>query len=247
MGCTDMSEAGIVINNDNNELLINATYNNLYLFRKVKLTDLPYEVLGNSSISPLRFTLNIQPNEIIAPIARTDGSSLQAFSINGKGTPGSTVNTWLIYVSRYISNVNDLLADLDNVYVYTFGINTSTTTSANGYGLQVFDENGVCVYNSNSKPMRVLHYANNVGDMTKTDAELDGYVCPSNRLCAIFNCAVARRGAGAGQSRPVYFFNAYISNSGEVKQQNTFSGGAAPFNFVMGDYIGYMVVDVTGY
>ena len=234
------------IKNDNNELLINTTYNNLYLYRKLKLTDLPHQVIGNGSASPLLFTLEMQSNEIIAPIARTDGSGLQAFSINGAGTPGAEVNNWLIYVSRYISNVDELLADLDNVYVYTFGVNTSTEKTS-GYGLQVFNEDGVCIYNSNNKPMRVLHYANNVGDTNLTDAELDGYIVPNNKVCAIFNCAVVRRAGAAQQSRPVFFLNAYLSNSGEVLQQTTFSGAVAPFNFVMGDYIGYMVVDVTGY
>ena len=246
MGCIDMT-AGIYVKNDNDELLINDIYNNLYLFRKIKLTDLPYEVLGNSSISPLRFTLSIQANEVIAPIARTNGGELQAFSFHGAGTPGSDFGDWLIYVNRYISNVNDLLADLDNVYVYTFGVNTSTTTSASGYGLQVFDENGVCVYNSNNKPMRVLHYANNVGDVNKNDAELDRYFVPSNKVCAIFNCSVVRRAGRQALPIPVYFLSAYISNSGEVKQQAVFSGGSSPFNFIMGDYIGYMIVDVTNY
>lgn len=242
-----MSEAGLLIKNDNNDLLINDTYNNLYLFRKIKLTDLPYERLGNGSIHPLRFTLEIQPNEVIAPIARTDGKELQAFSVNSAGTSGATVNSWLIYVQDYKSDLNELLADLENVYVYTFGINTSATASANGYGLQVFNEDGVCVYNSNNKPMRVLHYANNVGDISKTDSELDRYVCPSNRRCAIFNCAVVRIAKGQALIRPVFFLNAYISDSGEVLQQSIFSGGGAPFNFIMGDYIGYMVVDVTNY
>ena len=237
MGCTDMSEAGIYVKNDNNELLLNATYNNLYLFRKIKLTDLPYEELSRTGT--LAFATPIQENEVIAAIARTGGGALQAFSVR--------MVQWIIYAPRTgQSSTSALLADLDDVYVYIFGINTSTETQAHGYGLQVFDENGVCVYNSNNKPMRVLHYANNISDSDTADAILDGYIVPSNKVCAIYNCAIARIATAGGQSSPTFFLNAYISNSGEVRQQNT-PFGFAPFSFVFGDYIGYMVVDVTGY
>ena len=85
-----------------------------------------------------------------------------------------------------------------------------------------------------------------MGDTNKWDGELDGYVVPSNRVCAIHNCAVARVAMGAGQSRPVRMFNAYISASGEVLQQAAIFG-VVPISFVLGDYIGYMVVDVTNY
>lgn len=234
-----MSEAGLLIKNDNNDLLLNETYNNLYLFRKLKLTDLPYQTVGSGTNPSLSFATDIRENEILAPIARADGSSLDAFSIRA--------NKWVIYAPRtWQSSTSELLADLDDVYVYIFGINTSTETSASGYGLQVFDENGVCVYNSNNKPMRVLHYANSVGDTDNTDAVLDGYVVPSNKVCAVWNCNIVRVSRGINLTRPMYFLNAYHADNDEIKQQGVVLGGA-PVSFMAGDYIGYMVVDVTGY
>ena len=237
MGCTDMSEAGLLIKNDSDDLLINDTYNNLYLFRKLKLTDLPYQAIGNTGAK--MYYTNLQDNEVIAPVAKTSGGELRVFSVHGASN-GYLQNAgqWQFFVP---ANEN-----IDDVYAYIFGVNTSTETQAHGYGMQVYDENGVCVYNSNNKPMRVLHYANNVGDTNKWDGELDGYVVPSNRVCAIHNCAVARVAMGAGQSRPVRMFNAYISASGEVLQQAAIFG-VVPISFVLGDYIGYMVVDVTNY
>lgn len=233
-----MSEAGLLIKNDNNDLLLNETYNNLYLFRKLKLTDLPYQTVGSGTNANLSFATDIRENEILAPIARADGSALDAFSIRA--------NMWVIYVPRKNRTIDAVLEDMDNVYVYIFGVNTSTETSASGYGLQVFDENGVCVYNSNNKPMRVLHYANSVGDTDYTDAVLDGYVVPSNKVCAVWNCNIVRVSRGINLTRPMYFLNAYHADNDEIKQQGMVLGGA-PVSFMAGDYIGYMVVDVTNY
>ena len=236
-----MSEAGIVIHNDNGDLLINSTYNNLYLMRKLKLTNLQYESLGRDTT--FRFYADIQTNEIIAAIGRTNGNGLKAFCV--RFGMRNTIPQWQIYVQSNGATISQLLTDLDNVYVYVFGINTSTQQT-DTYGFQVFDEDGVCIYNSNDKPMRVLHYATNLGDISVYDTTLDGYIVPNNKVCAVANSVFYQISKGQFQARPIAFLYAYQSDSGEILQGDT-QVGVAPVSIVQGDYLGYMVVDVTGY
>ena len=232
-----MSEAGLLIHNNDGDLLINSTYKNLYLVRKLKLTSMSQEVLSNGTLT---FSSNVQTNEVIAPIARTNGNPLTAFCFRG-------ASKWVIYAPKSSNSQTtaQLLADLDNVYVYIFGVRTGTSATGN-VGLQVFNQSGVCVYNSNDKPMRVLHYANNVGNANVNNTALDSYTVPSGKTCAVFNCSIVNLSMGQGQARPTYFCNAYHSDNGKIMQQATIMG-VAPITVTMGDYIGYMVVDVTGY
>lgn len=48
--------------------------------------------------------------------------------------------------------------DAKNLPMYIFSLHPSSGNGRSGYGLEVFDENGVLSFHSNYLPLRVLHY-----------------------------------------------------------------------------------------
>ena len=167
-----MARAGFEIINDNDILLINDSYMNFALTRKVKVSTLPYwfaNINSNYMIEGSKFScrkINLNSNEKIAFLGGVSGDgSIDGFTIKDQSSAYNGENAYYVLLRRGV--------DAESLYMYVFGEYVSVGDSLK-YGLQVFDSANSLVYSSNKKPLKVLHYATaNDGfqnDSTKTIA-----------------------------------------------------------------------------
>ena len=146
-----MSNAGLAIYNNSGYLQIDDTYNNLYLFRKMKLSDIPY----NNDYGAYVFTP--MSGEICYAFGCKDRTKKVSAMIcdarDGNGRYVHPAN--LICISYYQADSSEpAVSELD---IYAFGAR-DTRVPTHGQGLCVYDVNGNATYCSDDKSMRVLFF-----------------------------------------------------------------------------------------
>ncbi|MBQ9698232.1 MAG: hypothetical protein IJV46_06815 [Acidaminococcaceae bacterium] len=138
--------AGITVYNDKNKIQIDGAYKNLYLSRKVALSD-----IGTVSGS-------FADGELLAAVGGTTSQTIDAYCVNTPTGWSCTVNTFKSGMAVYI-------------------FSTKLTAAAHGVGLQVFNENGAVVYDSNTKHPNVIGFG-------QSEATANSAAKPAVAVCA---------------------------------------------------------------
>lgn len=228
-------EAGIEVYSDST-LIIDGSYKNLSLIRKVKLTDLPKSrvksreepwKIDSRFVDIDRYSLGtLKDNEVFVGIGGKISDILQKIAITHPA--GSSTKSVSV----------DILPNgsPENLYLYVFGENLSKESSSNG--LQVFNEQGECVFDSGRKYLRVVgeevHYPSFIRkNSIRSDRE----------YCLITNPARAERGINNYLDFQIFF---------SEDEQFIFSGFHLPEGVLISEAIltrGYWLIlaDVTGY
>lgn len=150
-----MSEAGIEVRNDNNKLVVDSLYKNLMLSRKVLISQLPDAKEG---VMVKRLTLN--PGEIVVAVSYPKGSPISIIQYNYSGyCDFYGVDAGVDYVE--LSSVNS------NYVAYVFGVDQKAKGNT---GLQIFNDNGDLIFDSNAKYMRVSYYGKTLDEVPYPDA-----------------------------------------------------------------------------
>lgn len=145
-----MSEAGIEVRNDNNKLVVDSLYKNLMLSRKVLLSQMP--AVNNEGTIVRK--LNLNRGEIVAAVSYPKGSPISIIQLNYSG-----------YCDFYgVKNADYTdLSSIDSNYVaYVFGVDQKAKGNV---GMQIFNDNGDLIFDSNAKYMRVSYYGKNADDV----------------------------------------------------------------------------------
>lgn len=149
-----MSEAGIEVRNDNNKLVVDSLYKNLMLSRKVLISQLPD---AKEDVTVKRLHLN--PGEIVAAVSYPKGSPVSIIQYNYSG-----------YCDFYGVNgasYTELSSVGSNYVAYVFGVDQKAKGNT---GLQIFNDNGDLIFDSNAKYMRVSYYGKTLDDVPYPDA-----------------------------------------------------------------------------
>lgn len=167
--------AGIEIFNSDNHIVVNDTFNNLGLKRKVKLVDLPVpkdstvylNVLWDGKCDHYGVELTLGDNEKLFGFSckNSEMENMGGFFTIQRMEENRYVFTW-----RDKNPFTSTDVDLSDVYVYVFG--TETTEQSN-FGLQVFNGKN-CIFDSGRKYIRVVGQNKNIG----TESDLRYAYCP---------------------------------------------------------------------
>ncbi len=151
-----MSEAGIEVRNDSNKLVVDSLYKNLMLSRKVLISQLPDFNAGGMPVK----RLNLNNGEIVVAVSYPKDSSIGIIQYNYSG-----------YCDFYGVNAEGSYTKLSSVgsnYIaYVFGVNQRAKGNV---GLQIFNNNGDLIFDSNSKYMRVSYYGRGIEDVPYPDS-----------------------------------------------------------------------------
>lgn len=151
-----MREAGIEVRNDSNKLVVDSLYKNLMLSRKVLISQLPDFNAGGMPVK----RLNLNSGEIVVAVSYPKDSSIGIIQYNYSG-----------YCDFYGVNAEGSytkLSSVDSNYIaYVFGVNQKAKGNV---GLQIFNDNGDLIFDSNSKYMRVSYYGKSLEDVPYPDA-----------------------------------------------------------------------------
>ena len=221
-----MSQSGITVYNTNNNLVLDNTYQNFYL-TSVGVKEPDYMTNSNNG---------------------TKATKYEGYLSNSMNTVRGTLTSEqrrLPY--EYMLSTNNTLVAVgcspSNMYkTYTFK-NEPQIASAKGVGLQVFDANGKCIYDSNWKRLKVLFFGGS-GFKLPTDKELAIITCSSSLYWAI---VPDNNLDGASL---VYEVSAVLPIDGYTKIK-TFCYVAGPIGGysvnILPRQVACMVIDVTGY
>lgn len=175
---------GLEVKNSYQSLIINGTFKNLCLLRKAPLTSFasamvkarsqPWTV--NSSMTNLtRYTIGeLSDNEYLVGLGGSVNDIVKKVGLtHPKGTS-----------ERYTAvDIYDG-GDASKITVYIFGVDTSKTSSTSG--LQVFDSDGNCVFDSEKKYLRVIDgsisFGVSMGSATNTAKSYCFITCPARSL-----------------------------------------------------------------
>lgn len=215
--------AGFKVITDNNIVQVDENYSNLYLSRTIKLSS-----LGQVERTEY-YVLDLESNERLVAIYVTN-------------------NALVVQEPFYNQNISNRFyfwlcnGKASDVTLYVFGEKKQSNGNS---GLQIFNERGECIFDSNFKPMTVSHFGTNYNSVT----------FDSNRkyaICAFgYNLIIAEMVQPNGIG---YFFHVpYIRNGvltvDDVKMVNgTLNGGGIPqYEWGRFNMFSYLVVDVTDY
>lgn len=266
---------GVEIRNDDGNILINRSYNNLYLSHKYKASDLPVSTISSADGSWIMGSFQARK------IPMYDGEVLVAAGVSaGKpcpyminyglaGVSGSSVTPHpYLFAARKTfgrlqtsaipvfwdnpkmiddTGITDTSAVSDDLYVYVFARSANSAMSEK-VGFQVFDENNQLIYDSTKKSMRILRFE------TESD-EYERYYYPENKKIAIAPCGIGLLGTGILNS------GFYVMGVGTCEETLVTSGekvlvtctGAIRMPAPSGTYswtmanLAYIALDVTGY
>lgn len=151
-----MANAGFQVINDDNILLINDTYMNFALTRKVQVSALPYwfaNIKSGYMVEGSKFScrkITLQSNERLAFLGGINGNgTLDGFISKDYNAAYSGKNAYYVLLRNGVN--------ASSLYVYVFGEYNSVGDGSR-YGLQVFDQSGKLVFSSNKKLLKILHY-----------------------------------------------------------------------------------------
>lgn len=150
-----MREAGIEVRNDNNKLVVDSSYKNLMLSRKVLISQLPDFEAGGMPVK----RLNLNSGEIVVAVGYPKNSSIGIIQYNYSG-----------YCDFYGVDEEGSYTKLSLVgsdYIaYVFGVNQRAKGNV---GLQIFNDKGDLVFDSNSNYMRVSYYGKSLEEAPYPD------------------------------------------------------------------------------
>lgn len=233
MGCINMSEAGIEVRNDNNKLVVDSLYKNLMLSRKVSLSQMP--AVNNEGTIVRRLHLN--PGEIVAAVSYPKGSRIGIIQLNFSG-----------YCDFYGADLDYIdLSSIDSNYVaYVFGVDQKAKGNV---GMQIFNDNGDLIFDSNAKYMRVSYYGKNADDVIQYPDASKTYAIAQLGVEA-YEDTEYRSGE---QNAFVTSVTRYVKLGKDgVEADGTYSGGYVYIpSYEEIHYeqkcFSYMLIDVTGY
>lgn len=129
--------------NDDRKLVINDSYKNFFLKRKVRIED--FDVKKNTD-TKYHYELTLQPGEVFA--------AADVILKHGTVIPYQLTDSKVIVDGL---RVPELLSDaeLEGYYIYLFG--TDPIRSERGAGMEVYGANGHLLFSSDSKPLNVIH------------------------------------------------------------------------------------------
>jgi len=169
-----MASAGFQIFNNNNVLLINDSYMNFALSRKVKVSTLPYwfaDVKDGYMVEGSKFSfrkITLGENENIAFLGGISGkNTLDGFMAIDYYAATLGNSAYYIVLRKGV--------DASSLYVYVFGEYNKVGGGSERYGLQIFDASKNLVFSSNKKPLKILHHS----------TSNDGYIIDGNKNVAI--------------------------------------------------------------
>lgn len=222
MGCIKMS-AGLKVITDNNVVQVDEEYSNLYLSRTINLASLEQK-------EGVHFKLDFEDNEKLVAIYVTNNALVVQEPFYN---PDKLSN--VVYFTVYNGEASD-------VTLYVFG---EKKKSSGNSGLQVFNEQGECIFDSNFRPMIVEHFSTTYDSVT-LDSSKKYAICTFGYSLIIANM-VQPNGIG------YYFHIPYIRDGvltvDDVKIINgSLNGGGIPeFEWGRFNMFSYIVVDVTNY
>lgn len=132
---------------ENRSLQFNAVDRTLYLVGKYKVSDV-LQKYNNQYLA----TIDVSPR--VNPV-------FAFYCENGDSPLGLCVDNVIhssikdTYIFRYSGNTNTVPSSAQQTYIYLFDL--IPPNNLDTYGLQVYDASGQVVYNSNSKPLVVVH------------------------------------------------------------------------------------------
>lgn len=152
--------------NDNNKLLIDGTYQNLQLLRKVQCSSANAYAMGYGGTFCYGHKIPLGANELLFAYSYSGSGSCSFYQETDRDFPDNDQTTYsIVFVPP------DQKAMLDSLQCYVFGIPSSATTGAT-LGLEVFGESGALVFSSANKYLNVIAgehlYTTNKSDLTKT-------------------------------------------------------------------------------
>ena len=253
--------AGLDIRNTDGNIVIDQNYNNLYLSRKIQASTLPVaEFRGHGTWVLATFygrKIELNDNEVLVAVGRENGGNcpywihygaINSANVEVPKTQYLFAAEWYYAINSSAiapwteqgisTGISDNTQVDDDVYVYVFA--TNRTVTEHGYGMQVFDENGSCVYDSNDKSARVLYAG--------------GESCnvPLNKKIAIAPCGISMCDAKTGGEE---FGSAFMSGIGVYNGQT--KRAVIEEGFFLQDFdlayewtlhnLSYIVFDVTNY
>ena len=172
------------VKNPNNTIVIDDSYKNLYLSRKIAANTLPMEWISwntgcymRGSFLARRIDFLSDRDEIFAAVAAPAGQECNFFIFNS--IMGNVNKAYLCAAQRVspygptywesasttITGMNDTSYVPDGIDVFVFSKSKRGNQVYENAGLQVFDANGNCIYDSRYKSARILggvSYYNNI-------------------------------------------------------------------------------------
>ena len=168
-----MANAGFEVINNNDVLLINDSYMNLALSRKVQVSTLPYwfaDVKDGYMVEGSKFSFRkvvLGSKETLAFLGGISGSgSIDGFITKDYYAASIGQNAYYIVLRKGVN--------ASSLYVYVFGEYNNFGDSMH-YGLQIFDASKKLIFSSNKKPLKILHHS----------TSNDGYTADSTKTIAI--------------------------------------------------------------
>lgn len=154
---SSVENQGLKVYNDNSQLCIDSNYSTLELKRVVRFGDL---TLREKTSAHVLRNLTLNSGEVLvarevnaSPINTGSGTYNAVNLVNcSYATETGTYCYGLDFGSNAISNPENYA---NNLRLFVFGTPDQTEASG-GYGLKVYDKNGIIVYDSNKKYLRVV-------------------------------------------------------------------------------------------
>lgn len=154
---SSVENQGLKVYNDNSQLCIDSNYSTLELKRVVRFGDL---TLREKTSAHVLRNLTLNSGEVLvarevnaSPINTGSGTYNAVNLVNcSYATETGTYCYGVDFGSNAISNPENYA---NNLRLFVFGTPDQTEASG-GYGLKVYDKNGIIVYDSNKKYMRVV-------------------------------------------------------------------------------------------
>ena len=180
----------IEVYNDNNSLLIDDTYKNLCLTRKLYRSDFSEEKLATG----YRYTVKLHEGELMVALSSQSGEFL---SFDTSITQESA--TFWFYEKKDVGLNFDQIPP--NIQGFVFGI-PSITPSSHGIGIECYNERGEVTFSSKYKYMRVLDY---ISDKCE-NKQISGKKIAMVYLNSFFKERIrVRKTAGAGWLKRTYY------------------------------------------
>lgn len=171
---SSVENQGLKVYNDNSQLCIDSNYSNLELKRVIKFGDLP--VRERTSAEVLRYLTLNDGEMLVAREVNTSPINIGPGKYNAVNLSNcSYANETGTYIygvgigAGSWSGISNPESYANNLKLYVFGTPDQAEASG-GYGLKVYDKNGIIVYDSNKKYMRVV----GVGTESGADYSLSG-------------------------------------------------------------------------
>lgn len=222
--------SGIKVITDDKVIQVDEEYSNLHLSRTINLASLPQYESSFAKGDDKHFRLDFESTERLVAIYVTNNALVVQDPFYN---PNKLSNV------AYFSLLNGEASD---VTLYVFG---EKKQSSGNSGLQIFNEQGECIFDSNLKPMIVKHFGTNYNSVS-LDSSKKYAICTFG-----YNLIIAQmvQPDGIGYFFHVPYIRDGILTVDEVKVINgSLNGGGIPqYDWGRFAMFSYIVIDVTSY